>query len=84
MGQLVSSIRFVEQVLSPGLVRSAKVAHDLPVDVQGETARPAQQVHPGFFRSPVALSMIAAFAAGYQIIPCRLPSTRARKHMIES
>src|SRR5215208_6416819 len=28
--------------------------------------------------------MIAALAAGYQIIPCRLPSTRARKYVIES
>ena len=41
-------------------------------------------MHPGLFRSPVALAMIATFAAGNQIIPRGLPSARAWQHMIES
>src|SRR6185369_15021093 len=41
-------------------------------------------MHPGLFRSPVTLTMIAAFAAGNQIIPRGLPSARAWQHMIES
>ena len=40
-------------------------------------------MHPGFFRSPVSLSMIATLAAGNQIIPRGLPSARAWQHMIE-
>ena len=32
--RLFSSIRFVEQIFSPGLVCSTKVSHDLPVYVQ--------------------------------------------------
>lgn len=40
-------------------------------------------MHPGLFRSPIALAMIATFAAGNQIIPRGLPSARAWQHMIE-
>lgn len=40
-------------------------------------------MHPGFFRSPVALPVIATLATGNQIIPRRLPSARARLDVIE-
>src|SRR5262249_28674069 len=41
-------------------------------------------MHPGFFRCPVTLSVVATLTASNQIIPRRLPSTRAWKHVIES
>src|SRR6185503_20857110 len=40
-------------------------------------------MHPGFFRSAIALAMIAALAAGNQIIPRRLSATRTRHHVIQ-
>src|SRR5687768_10505404 len=76
-------VRFVKQVLSPGLVCTAEVPHDLAVNMQRKPARSAQQVHARLFRSPVTFLVVTTLAAGNQIIPCRLPSTRARLHMVE-
>ncbi len=39
--------------------------------------------HPGLFRRPVALAMIAPFTARHQIVPRRVAAARARMNMIE-
>src|SRR5205085_9293745 len=69
--------------LAPGFVRSSKIAHDLSVNMKRKPTRPSEQVHACFFRRAAAFQMVAALAAGYQIVPCRISPARARQHMVK-
>jgi hypothetical protein len=59
----------VKQVLTPPFVAMPDHPHQLPRSVQRKRARPARQLKPRFFRSSVALAVVAPVAARYQIFP---------------
>src|SRR5256885_5157320 len=81
--QLCAAVRFIEKILAPGFVGAAEVAHDLAIHVQRKRARPAQQMHPRLFRCAIALAMIAALAAGHQIVPGRLSAARTWRDVVQ-
>src|SRR5687768_4749342 len=81
--QGIAGVRFVKKILAPGLIRPAQIAHNLPVHMKRKATRAAQQMHPGFFRSAIALAMIASLAAGHQVIPGRISTARSRQHMVQ-
>src|SRR5712691_5782522 len=81
--QLCAAVRFIEEILAPGFVSAAEIAHDLAIHVQRERARPAQQMHPRLFRRAIALAVIATLAASHQIVPGRLAAARTWRDVIQ-
>jgi len=74
----------VEQVLSPRLVRPAKVADDLTIDVEVISLRALEQPEAGILRRSVALAIIAIAAACDEIVPGRVAAPRPGNDMIKS
>ena len=51
--------------------------------MERERTRFAQQFHPGIVRELIAFLAIAFMAAGYEILPCREASARARVDVVK-
>src|SRR5208282_3671689 len=73
----------VEKVLPPLLVLMPDQAHELPRSVERKRPRTPGQFQAGFFRSPVALAIVAVVAAGYEVLPRRMSAARAGHNVIE-
>ena len=63
-----------KQVFAPALIGAAHHAHNLPAGVQGEGVGGPQQSDASLFRQPIPLQVIAAVAAGDQVIPIGVTS----------
>src|SRR5579862_7693813 len=73
----------VKQILTPPLIAVADQPHQLPRGVQCEGPRPPCQFETSLFWRPVALTIVAAVAAGHQILPGRTPAARPWHHMVQ-
>src|SRR5580704_17973446 len=73
----------VKQILTPPLVAVSDQPHQLQRSMQRKGPRPSGQFEPGFFRSPVALAIVAAVAASHQVFPGRTPAARPGHYMIQ-
>lgn len=59
----------IEKVLTPTGVAAAEIAHDLSIDVEAEGLRMFEQAHTHFIGESIAFAIIAALAAGDEVVP---------------
>src|SRR5713226_4441290 len=72
----------VKKVLTPPLIAMPDQPHKLPGSMQRERPGPPRQLQPRLFRRAVALAVIAAVAACYQVLPGGPPPARSRHHVV--
>ena len=75
--------KLIEQVFAPILVGAAQIAHDLAIDVETECLRFFEKPHPGLIRSLIPFPVVAPSAAGYEIVPVRIPAPRSRHDVVQ-
>ena len=77
-----SVTRLAEEVFPPALVGAAQHAHDLAAGMESERSRRPQELEPGFLGQAIALLVVAAVAAGDEVVPIGVTAPRARNDMV--
>src|SRR5258707_5529684 len=73
----------IKKILTPAFVAMSNKAHELARGMQGKRPGPASQFQPRLLRGTVSLAVVAAIAAGHQVLPGRTAATGTRNDMIQ-
>ena len=76
-------IKSVIQILAPLFLRLPEHADQVAAGVEVVGPRLARKFQSGLFGGAVALAVVAAVAAGDEVVPRALPAARARHHVVE-